>query len=201
MGCEVCDAPCAEPSSACLICGWRSEGVNWDRRPEAAAYEDLSSSLSEDNPLLAVTRGRISGSWRGKLSLDPRLLFTAYGNLGITSRDLVLQYVNARTGRALARAAATLPLEAIAGIDVEAAHSTSRGQAVRLSIRLDTGESLSMRAYGRLAAAAKDLVEVWEGLTGIFHTQSAEVETLCGHCGRSVERAHHFCPYCGQEKE
>lgn len=201
MGCEVCDAPCPEPSSACLICGWRSEGVNWDRRPEAAAYEDLASALPEDNPLLAVTRGRITGSWRGKLSLDPRLLFTPYGNLGITSRDMVLQYVNARTGRALARAAANIPFESIVGIEVEEAHSTSRGQAVRLSILLDTGEALCMRAYGRLADAAKDLVDVWEGLTGICRTQVAEEESLCGNCGRSVEREHHYCPYCGQERE
>jgi len=170
----------------------------WDRAPEADAYEDLSHALDPNESLLGVTRGRVAGTWRRPLSLQPQALLSPYVNLGITAEKLVLQPVHATSGRALSDKGSSIPLTDVVAMTVTDADPLVAGRTARLVIQVQSGESLRLRAPGRFAESAQQLVEVWRSLTDGQRADSA-AEIRCEHCGRGLDRPTRFCPYGGRE--
>src|SRR5438093_8987374 len=94
MDCAACGAPMGRQRDNCLICGSSSvavSGQSWDRRVEAACYEDLGSALEPDESLMGATRGRVMGGWRMRAVLNPRVMMSPFANIGLTSNRVVIQ--------------------------------------------------------------------------------------------------------------
>src|SRR5262245_61563219 len=101
MNCAVCSAPSDKTRSHCTICGHALRSQNekaWDRRAEAAAFEDLQKALESDETLLGATRGRMIGGWRSKSGMAALTMLWRYVNLGLTSERLLIQPLHASTG-------------------------------------------------------------------------------------------------------
>jgi hypothetical protein len=201
MSCVVCGASVDRGSPHCAICGLATDpdsAKKWDRTPEASAYEDLGASLKEDETLLAVTRGRIGGTWRRKLTFNLQSVLSPFVNVGLTSDRLILQQLQQGNGRALTDTTSDVPLSDVVSIAASEPDVLAPGNPARLAVTLSTGEAFRIRTAGRLAEAASELSEVWSTLSA---AQSSAVEIRCSHCGRAWERSHRFCPFCGKEAE
>jgi hypothetical protein len=201
MSCAACGAPLSKRQRSCAICGYVcSNGAEptWDRRVEAAAFEDLVQTLEEGETLLGTTRGRLAGSWSGRLALNPQALLWRFANLGITGDKLVLQPVQPGTGRAASDRALVFPVEEIHSISLSDADPMEPGRTARMVVQLRTGDSIRLRASGRLADSARRIVKVWESLTAHLPQRKTVAEEQCIHCGRALDRPYRFCPFCGQ---
>jgi hypothetical protein len=201
MNCAVCSASAESGAAHCHICGHAFDSRTtrrWDRTPEAHAFEDLQSALEDDEALLASTRGRVAGTWRRKISLNPQMMLSPYANLGLTGRRLLLQQVNASTGRSSAGAVSAVPLDEVSGMSVTDADPMEEGRTSRLVVTLNNGETFRVRASGRHAASAKEIVEVWSSMGGNVRVEAGP---RCESCGSSHERAYRYCPFCGTKQE
>ncbi|MCC6729263.1 MAG: hypothetical protein IT208_07975 [Chthonomonadales bacterium] len=203
MSCPACSAPTEGTHPTCRVCGYRSPSAGeseWDRRPEAAAFEDLNALLEKEEALLAATRGRVTGSWRGRVPLDPQTLSAPFANLGLTSRRVVMQYVHPRTGAVSRRKAGAFELTDIHDIRATDVTDGLPARCVRLEVVLGSGESMRVRAAGRLAEEAESLADVWRALArqGGRHAQMGQ---RCAACGRELDRPYRFCPFCGDKAE
>jgi hypothetical protein len=202
MTCAVCGAPADRARAHCAVCGYAVEpedsAKRWDRAAEADAYEDVSHALDVEEPLLGVTRGRIAGTWRRPLSFQPQALLSPYVNLGITADKLVLQPIHPSSGRAMSDKGTPIPLSDVVAMTITDADPLEAGRTSRLAIQVQSGESFRLRAPGRFAESAKQLVEVWKSLTD-GQRAPMDIELRCVHCGRGLDRPHRFCPYCGRE--
>jgi RNA polymerase subunit RPABC4/transcription elongation factor Spt4 len=202
MTCAVCGATADRARAHCAICGHShrpDSAREWDRTVEAEAFEDLQHTLDPDETLLAVTRGRIAGTWRRRLTLDPQVLLSPYVNLGLTAEKLILQQIQPGSGRALSDKGSSIPLKEILTLTVSDADPLEPERMARLVVQLRSGESFRLRAAGRLARSAKDMVEVWRSLTDSIRTTTAR-QQICPHCRRTLDRPHRFCPFCGKEQ-
>ncbi len=199
MTCAVCGATSDNKRAHCVICGYAKESTNaetWDRAVEAAAYTDLMPCVEPEESLLGVTRGKIAGSWRRRLSFNPQAFLSPYVNLGITNERLLLQHINAGSGQSLSTNAGTLALSEIVSMSVTDADMLEPGRTMRLVVTPKGEEPFRLRVAGRLAENARDMIAVWETLCGASAAKEAAVES-CGSCGRSLDRPYRFCPYCG----
>lgn len=201
MSCAACGAPTGKKRHSCAICGYvfgNGAEPTWDRWVEAAAFEDLAKTLEEGETLLGTTRGRLAGSWSGRLALTPQALLWRFANLGITGDRLVLQPVQPGTGRVTPEKRLAFPLEEIYSISLSDADPMEPGRTARMVVLLRTGDSIRLRASGRLADSARRIVKVWESLTALLPERKTVVEEKCIHCGRAFDRPYRFCPFCGQ---
>jgi RNA polymerase subunit RPABC4/transcription elongation factor Spt4 len=200
MSCTICGAPADNARNTCPICGYtQAPGAKspWDRSVEAWAYEDLQQALEEGEALLAVTRGRIAGSWRRKLTLNPQTFLSPFVNVGLTADRLILQQIHQTTGRAASDKVTGFPLSSVVSLAVSDADPMEAGKSVRLNAVLSSGESFRLRASGRVAEGAKELFEVWQSVArGLY--PSAAPAIACPHCSRELDRPHKFCPFCGK---
>jgi hypothetical protein len=199
MSCAVCGAPGEKSRDYCAICGFTdvSDGKRkWHRTVEAWAYEDLQKTLDEDESLLGVTRGRIAGSWRRKLTLNPQTFLSPFVNVGLTENRLILQQIHQANGRAASDKVTAFPIHQIVSLSVSDADPMETGRSVRLNVILSNGESFRLRSAGRLAEGAKELFEVWESVALRAAASTAPAIT-CPHCNREMDRPHKFCPFCG----
>lgn len=200
MKCAACSAPVERGRTHCAICGHAAHGDSsktWDREAEAAVYEDIQSALSAEEALLAVTRGRLIGSWRGKMGIGPQaLLLCRYANLGLTDGRLMLQPVQLSTGHAAPGKVVAFPHDDVHSVAVSDGENGSPAPETRLVIELLNGESFRIRTVGRLARGAREMAEVWNSLSG--KARKSPVEAFaCAGCRRALDRAYRFCPYCG----
>src|SRR5258708_12049057 len=88
MDCAACGAPKGRQNDYCLICGGSSRadtGQSWDRRVEAACYEDIGSALELDESLMGSTRRRVMGACRIAPVLNPPVILSPFANIGLTS--------------------------------------------------------------------------------------------------------------------
>lgn len=202
MNCAMCDAPLNRSRTHCIICGYAclpETDKKWDRSVEAVAFEDLGTVLEAEESLLGLTRGRIAGNWRGRLVISPQTIFSRYINVGLTASRLLLQPIQISTGRAVPGKATAFPLEQIASVSLSDADPMEAGRTVRVVIGLESGEAMPLRATGRLADGARELVEVWETLSGRNHVEQSAPRIACPTCGRDLDRPYKYCPFCGHE--
>jgi len=202
MNCAACGAPPGRARSHCAICGYAlipEAEKPWNRMPEAETFEDLQKALEPEESLLGATRGKIAGSWRGRFSLHPQALFSPYINLGLTGDRLLIQHIRQDTGRAVSEKPLAVPLSDVASVSLSDADPFEAGRTVRVVVDLASGESLRLRAVGRLAESARELVEVWESLSGMARTIQTDEAGTCPHCGRLLDRLYRFCPFCGKD--
>ena len=204
MNCAACGAAGARDAGHCPVCGFaRDKGAakTWHRGIEAAAYEDLSEGLEENEALLGVTRGRLVGNWRPRAGLNPRALFTPYVNLGLTGSRLIVQPISQTDGRALSGAGASYPLSAIVAMTRSDADVIEPGRTIRLVIHLATGESMRVKTSGRMADSASSILEVWQSLYRDHAGGEPPAGVPCPGCGRDLDQPYRYCPYCGKEQE
>jgi hypothetical protein len=202
MSCAVCGAPADRSGAYCVICGHAHDPEatkKWDRTVEAFAIEDLQTVLKPDEALLGSTRGRIAGSWRRKLSLNPQTFLSPFVNLGLTGERLILQQIQQGNGRAASEKITEFPLSDVVSIAASDADPMESGRSVRLAIVLNNGESFRIRAAGRLASAAQEIVEVWGSLASSTPKATVHLER-CASCERTFDLPHRFCPFCGKEQ-
>jgi hypothetical protein len=201
MTCAACGAPLERSLTCCAVCGY-GQGTGsddtWDRQAEAYAYEDLGHALKPDEGLLAVTRGRVTGTISKRTALDPQVLLSPYANIGLTGERILVQHIKPRTGRAISRKPSAIDIQDVADVGLTDADPVFAGRTARLAITLNSGESVRVRATGRLARGARGFVEVWGALSGKDHA-GAPASPGCPHCGRTMDRAYRFCPFCGKE--
>lgn len=203
MTCAVCGAAADRSRSHCAICGYAvspeaaDTGRKWDRGVEAEAFTDLQQTLESHETLLGATRGRIAGTWKRRFSFHPQALLSPYINLGLTSEKLLLQQVQPGTGRALTDKASEILLADVQAFTVSDADPLEAGRTARLVVQLKSGDSFRLRASGRLADRAQELVAVWDALQGAKRTRAASVLT-CPHCNNILEKPSRFCPLCGE---
>ena len=204
MSCSACGASIAKDKSHCVICGLAQQKDaerEWAREVEAAAYEDVSTILETDEAILGITRGRLVGSWKPRGGFNPRAYFTPFANLALTGTRLILQPMSQADGRALTGAAASFPLSTILSMTRSDADVLQPGRTLRLVILLAKGETLRMRASGRMAESADSIVEVWQSLYRDKSGNEPPAGIPCPGCGRELDRPYKFCPYCGKEQE
>lgn len=202
MNCAACGAPHCQDRDHCPVCG-RTDEKNgpsrWDRAPEALLYENLQTMLKDGETLLSATRGRIGGSWRSRANFSPFAFMAPYANVGLTGTRVLVQQVHPRTGEVVDNSGADVPLTEVAAIQASDADPFEPGHTVRLTIVRNDGESFRIRAVGRLAEAATGLAGVWETISnGTNGTRAPQFK--CATCGRSLDRAYRFCPFCGTEQ-
>ena len=204
MNCAACGAAAGKDRSHCPVCGFakrKDTDRTWSRDVEAAAYEDLSAILETDEAVMGVTRGRVVGSWRPRGGFNPRALFTPFVNLAITGSRLILQPIGQNDGRALTGAEASFPLSAIVAMTRSDADVLEPGRTIRLIVQMGTGESIRLKATGRMAESASGIVEVWQSLYRDAVGGDPPAGVSCPGCGRELDRPYRYCPYCGKEQE
>src|SRR5258706_6607156 len=203
MDCAACGAPKGRQNDYCLICGSSSRtdtGTSWDRRVEAACYEDLGSALEPDETLMGATRGRVMGGWRMRAVLNPRVMMSPFANIGLTSNRVIIQPALPANGRSVPNCVAAVPLADIHSITVANADPINPGRTVRIVVQMLTGETFRMRVSGRLASSASSMAEVWRSLyTG--ERTGAAVQERCEKCHKELDRVYRFCPYCGADQD
>lgn len=170
------------------------------RRAETAAIvAGLKQALAADEQLLGFARGRLAGGIRGKLSLGPEAFFAPFVNIGLTERRLVIQHINAETGRPgeiLPHFYALGDIAAMAFSDIETFGGES---AARLTVRLrnDQHTRLRLRGQGNFESA-QAIVEVFRSLTSAKRSATTPTQRVCATCQHILDQPFKFCPYCGQ---
>jgi hypothetical protein len=203
MTCAACEAPIAKGIAYCRICGTAASpgaGQVWDRRPEAAAFTDLQQAAGEDQPVIAFTRGKLVGAWKGRIASNPMALLTPYANLGLTAQGLLIEGVQPKSGEAISGKPVCIPFDQVTSIVSTNADASEPPRSMRLHIALADGEALRLKSFGRLAREASRLAETWRTLAGEKAVKVNEPEQ-CPHCHRPLDRAYAFCPFCGQPQE
>ncbi len=200
MTCSVCGATGDSARSHCVICGHANKPdtePRWDRAPEARAFEDLAKALEPDETLLGATRGRITGGLQQRLAVAPQTLGTPYANLGLTGGRVLIQNVSGRKGEAAGKEAASFAIEDVYEIGTQDLEPGDPRMPVRVVVTLRNGNSLRVRAGGRLAETARDMVEVFKAITAGRKPQEAP-HIACPHCQKRLDGEYAFCPFCGQ---
>ncbi len=203
MDCAACGAPKGRQNDYCLICGSSGRatpGQSWDRRVEAACYEDLGSALEPDETLMGATRGRVMGGWRMRAVVNPRVMMSPFANIGLTSSRVMIQPMLPANGRSVPNCVATVPLADLHSITVTNADPINPGRTVRIVVQLLSGETFRMRVSGRLASSATSMAEVWRSLYSGGRTAGVDQEH-CDKCRRELDLVYRFCPYCGADQE
>jgi len=204
MTCAACGAATARRSAYCAVCGLAQDGkphTDWNRTPEALAYEDLSRALADGEALLALTRGRVAGNWRPSRSLNPQSFLSPFANVGLTPNRLLVQQIHQGTGRALGGRPSAFPLSELHSLSVADADPFETGRTLRLVAHLQSGESVRLKVIGRFVHAAREMVEVWHSLCDTAPLNQSDPPLACPACRRPLDRLHRYCPYCGARQD
>ena len=169
------------------------------RAEEATIVAGLKQAIDADEQLLGFTRGRVAGGIRGKMSLGPEAFFAPFVNIGLTERRLVVQHINAETGRPgeiLPHFYALGDIATLAFSDIE---TFGADAAARLTLRLrnDQHTRLRLRGQGNFENA-KAIVEVFQSLTSAQRPVTTPTQRVCATCQHILDQPFKFCPYCGQ---
>ncbi|MCW3097871.1 MAG: zinc-ribbon domain [Chthonomonadaceae bacterium] len=170
------------------------------RRAEAATIvAGLKQAIDADEQLLGFARGRLAGGIRGKLSLGPEAFFAPFVNIGLTERRLVIQHINAETGRPgeiLPHFYALGDIASLAFSDIETFGGES---AARLTMRLRNDQHTRLRLRGQSnLESAQAIVEVFRSLTSAQRPTTTPTQRVCATCQHILDQPFKFCPYCGQ---
>ena len=169
------------------------------RAVQANIIGALSTALEPGETLLGFTRGRISGGFKGKLSVGIEALFAPDVNIGLTDRRLILQHITNTTGKPSQILPHTFPLEKLAQIGFSDIETYGGELAGRLSVRETDETVMRFRLVGKeFCADAITLSTVFRSL--IQAQQQTEIHPTsppCPSCGRPLNEPARFCPYCG----
>ncbi len=173
------------------------------RRAEAAMIvAGLKQAIDTDEQLLGFARGRLAGGIRGKLSLGPEAFFAPFVNIGLTERRLVIQHINAETGRPgeiLPHFYALGDIAALGFSDIETFGGES---AARLTVRLRNEQHMRLRLRGQSnLESAQAIVEVFRSLTSAQRPMTTPTQRVCATCQHIMDQPFKFCPYCGQQQD
>ncbi len=173
------------------------------RRAEAATIvAGLKQALDGDEQLLGFTRGRLAGGIRGKLSLGPEAFFAPYVNVGLTERRLVIQHINAETGRPGEILPHYYALGDIAAMNCSDIETFGGEAAARLTVRLRNEQHTRLRLRGQSNFEnAQAIVEVFRSLTLAQRPGTTPTQRVCATCQHILDQPFKFCPYCGQQQE
>ena len=202
MNCTMCDAGIRADAPFCVICGKVTDVAcekQWDRTVEAMAYQDLTNVLDEGESLLGYTRGRIAGSWRRIVTLNPQTLISPYVNVGLTAGRLVTQQINQTDGEASSDRIQSIWLKHLTSVTLSDADPFSKSKMMRLSVVLTTGDSFRVRAPGRLGELAAELANIFKTIS-VDPNIAEEAVFRCINCEKSFQRNYQFCPFCGKQQ-
>jgi hypothetical protein len=173
------------------------------RRAEAATIvAGLKQALDADEQLLGFARGRLAGGIRGKMSLGPEAFFAPFVNLGLTERRLVIQHINAETGRPGEILPHYYALGDIAALSVTDIETFGGEAAARLVMRLRNDQHTRLRLRGQSNfESAQAIVEVFRSLTSAKRPRTTPTQRVCATCQHILDQPFKFCPYCGQQQD
>ena len=198
MQCKICGASQPKLDKPCKLCGYTataSPEQQWDRSAEASAINNLREALLPGETLLGLTRGRLGGDWRRTVPIAQRPYAAPYVNMGITEGRLMIQTIHNGTAEPLAFQGNGIPLSDIASMTISTTELEGPEHCARLSATLAVGSSFRLKAFGRLANGAADVVQIWRSLA---NTSEAEPEIrMCPICAKPLDGEYKHCPYCG----
>ena len=173
------------------------------RRAEAATIvAGLKQALDGDEQLLGFARGRLAGGIRGKMSLGPEAFFAPYVNVGLTERRLVIQHINAETGRPGEILPHYYALGDIAAMNFSDIETFGGEAAARLTVRLQNEQHTRLRLRGQTNfESAQAIVEVFRSLTLAQRPRTTPTQRICATCQHILDQPFKFCPYCGQQQD
>ena len=173
------------------------------RRAEAATIvAGLKQALDGDEQLLGFARGRLAGGIRGKMSLGPEAFFAPYVNIGLTERRLVIQHINAETGRPGEILPHYYALGDIATMTFSDIETFGGEAAARLTLRLRNEQHTRLRLRGQTNFEnAQAIVEVFRSLTLAQRPGTTPTQRVCATCQHIMDQPFKFCPYCGQQQD
>ncbi len=172
------------------------------RAEEATIVAGMRQALDSDEQLLGFARGRLAGGIRGKLSLGPEAFFAPFVNIGLTERRLVIQHINAETGRPGEILPHYYALGDIAAIHFSDIETFGGESAARLTVRLKNEQHTRIRLRGQHNLAnAQAIVEVYRSLTEARRPQTTPTQRVCATCQHILDQPFKFCPYCGQQQD
>ena len=171
------------------------------REVQAHVIAALQTTLESGEALLGFTRGRVSGGWKGKLSVGVEALFAPDVNIGLTDRRLVLQHVTATSGKPSQILPHTFPLEKLSRIQFSEIETFGGETEGRLVIRETDETTLRLRLTGKeFCRDAQTLAEVFKSLLQAQQKSTVHpTSPPCPSCGRALSQPARFCPYCGSK--
>lgn len=203
MSCVVCDSTIDASKGYCVICGRvpSSTGeIEWNRSVESEAYHDLCETLCEGESLLAFTRGKTMGAWKHSFSLHPHAMLSSHINLGLLSDSFVVQKIHAVNGRALHQDATRVLFSSIRSLNETDADPLTSGLTCRLEFGLQNGETMRIRASGRMAKNASKMAEIFNSLSTKNGFDEVGSGVICTACERALDNIYQFCPFCGKNQ-
>ncbi len=173
------------------------------RAVQASVIAALQTTLETGETLLGFTRGRISGGWKGKLSVGLEAFFAPDVNIGLTDRRLILQHITNTAGKPSQILPHTFPLEKLKQIQFSDIETYGGELAGRLIVREHDDTTMRLRLTGKeFCLDAATLSEVFKSL--LQAQQPSRVHPTappCPGCGRALAEPARFCPYCGTKLE
>ncbi len=174
-----------------------------NRAEQAKIIEALQKVLEPNEQLLAFTRGRIAGGWRGKLNVGPEAFFAPIVNLGLTERRVILQHIHSKLGTPSELAPHTFPLSQVEEIEFGDVETFSESKACRVVLRLSKDQHFRIRVAGQLNfEGARNLADVFKTISSnLASTQNHSTQFTCPLCQNKLQTVGKFCPYCGGKME
>ena len=174
-----------------------------DKADQATIVEGLQKILEPNEQLLAFTRGRIAGGWRGKLNIGPEAFFAPIVNLGLTERRVIMQHIHAAQGSPSNLAPHLFSLSQMQSIDFTDVETFSEDRACRIILKLNREQHFRIRVSGiSNVESARNLAEVFNTISknhSPFPNRPSQYS--CPHCQNLLETVGKFCPFCGGKLE
>lgn len=169
------------------------------RAEQAQIVGGLQGALEKGEQLLAFSRGRIAGGWRGKLNVGPEAFFAPVVNIGLTERRLILQHIHPENGKPSEMQPHYFVLEDIASLSFTDIETFGGEPAARLIVRQGASLFIRLRLLGATNFdSGKALAEVFGTLVSALRAPSASpTQRVCPQCARLLDQPSRFCPYCG----
>ncbi len=169
------------------------------RVEQAQIVGGLQGALEQGEQLLAFSRGRIAGGWRGKMNVGPEAFFAPVVNIGLTERRLILQHIHPENGKPSEIQPHYFALEDVAALSFADIETFGGEPAARLIVRQGTSLFIRLRLLGATNFdSGKALAEVFGTLVSALRTPSASpTQRVCPQCARLLDQLSRFCPYCG----
>lgn len=172
------------------------------RTENALIVMGLRQALESNEQLLGFARGRLAGGIRGKLTLGPEAFLAPFVNIGLTERRLVIQHINAETGRPGEILPHYYALGDIAALNFSDIETFGGEAAARLTMRLRNDQHTRIRLRGQSNLEnAQAIIKVFQSLTLTSRPATSPTQRVCPACQYILDQAFKFCPYCGQQQD